>query len=106
MTDSGLLAFGTIMFNLVPKLLRRAPRFGGGLVLACSSCLLCAPAVAVEPDLGEVVSRLPMSVDMVLAVDNGAQLRRELGQMPLMLTLTVLTRPAATPIRPATTPSR
>ncbi|VAX41812.1 hypothetical protein MNBD_PLANCTO03-1669 [hydrothermal vent metagenome] len=74
---------------------RRTPRVGLGVLAVCLAGLLGVRGAAAEPDLGELVSRLPMSVDMVLAVDDGARLRRELGEMPLMLTMATLDRPAA-----------
>jgi hypothetical protein len=57
---------------------------------------LCAaaPALALEPDLGAVVSRLPQRVQFVAAVDDGARLRRSLGDSPIMLALASVPRPA------------
>ncbi len=82
------------MRSAANHLARRAPRFGLGLLVVCLMGVMGAGASALEPDLGKIVSRLPMSVDMVLAVDDGARLGRELGEMPLMLTMATLARPA------------
>ncbi len=72
----------------------RRGRWGRGLSVAMGVVALGGPSWAAEPDLGEVVARLPMGVDMVLAMDDGARLRGELGEMPLMLTLSVLPGPS------------
>ncbi|HZW08657.1 MAG TPA: hypothetical protein VFF69_02030 [Phycisphaerales bacterium] len=57
-------------------------------------CCAAAPALALEPDLGHVVSRLPERVQFVAAMDDGARLRRSLGDSPLMLALASVPRPA------------
>lgn len=55
---------------------------------------LCAPASG-GPDLGQVVSRMPLSVDFVAALDDGSALRRDLRSSPLMLAVASMSRPAA-----------
>ena len=75
---------------------RTARRVGLGAWLALSvSPVSPVSTVMAEPDLGSVVARLPTSVDLALALDNGAALRRELGTMPLLLTLATQPRPEA-----------
>lgn len=75
---------------------RRLARRAAGVLIGL--CLWAGPwsaPASAGPDLGSVVARLPTSVDLALAVDNGAALRRELGTMPLMLTLASQPRPEA-----------
>jgi len=50
---------------------------------------------AAGPDLGQVVSRMPITVDFVAAIDNGAALRKDLRGSPLMLAISTMRRPAA-----------
>ncbi len=76
-------------------LARRLSRLGLGLFIVCLIGAMGTRASALEPDLGKIITRLPMSVDMVLAIDDGSRLRQELGEMPLMLTMATLARPAA-----------
>lgn len=63
-------------------------------VLAGLAWCALSPAAAAEPDLGQVVARLPMSVEFVAAIDDGVRLRQELGSSPLMLTLGAMPHPA------------
>lgn len=75
-----------------------SPRFGAlarrVCALAAAAWLAQAPALAREQDLGDVVSRLPDSVEFVAALDNAATLRTGLGDSPLMLALSSVGRPA------------
>lgn len=74
-------------------------RSGRGRPLAgavCAVLALCpAPTRALGPDLGQVAARLPHRVEFVAALDNGAELRRALGDSPLMLTLAAQGQSAA-----------
>ena len=70
-------------------------RLTGTLRTMLCALALLAPQAHADPDLGQVVSRLPLSVDLAIAIDNGAQIRKELGAMPLMLTLATQPRPRA-----------
>lgn len=64
------------------------------MLAALSVC--CVPGVAsADDDLGRVVSRMPIGVDFVAAVDNGASLRKSLHGSPVMLAAAALSRPAA-----------
>lgn len=70
----------------------RLRRLANAAVLAVAS--VCGVASA-DDDLGRVVSRMPIGVDFVAAVDDGASLRKSLHGSPVMLAAAALRRPAA-----------
>ncbi|MFG0260737.1 MAG: hypothetical protein ACF8LK_10355 [Phycisphaerales bacterium JB041] len=63
-------------------------------VVLASVCCFCG-GVSADDDLGRVVSRMPIGVDFVAAVDDGASLRKDLHGSPVMLAAAALSRPAA-----------
>ncbi|MDQ7012473.1 MAG: hypothetical protein Q9O74_01090 [Planctomycetota bacterium] len=83
----------SMLFARIPALaglLRHAVRAAAVGALAGLSSLAAA-----GPDLGQVVSRMPITVDFVAAIDNGAALRKDLHGSPLMLAISTMRRPAA-----------
>jgi len=70
------------------------PRRGPAIAIAAAIAATTG-AGAMGPDLGQVVSRLPASVEFVAAMDDGATLRRTLGDSPLVLALGSMPKPAA-----------
>ena len=73
----------------------RLPRIVRLAVLAAVAVCGGAQAASADDDLGRVVSRMPIGVDFVAAVDDGAVLRKDLHGSPVMLALASLSRPEA-----------
>ncbi len=89
------------MLSARSMLLTRVQAFAGTLrragcaVVAGAFAGLSPLPAAADPDLGEVVSRMPIAVDFVAAIDHGATLRTNLHDSPLMLAIAAMRRPAA-----------
>ncbi|MBK7404021.1 MAG: hypothetical protein IPJ41_05180 [Phycisphaerales bacterium] len=63
-------------------------------LMVLSVCLATGVVTARDQGLGDVVARLPDSVEFVAALDDAATLRGSLVDSPLMLALSSMTRPA------------
>lgn len=72
---------------------RSGPRLTGMLRAGAAVLALGVLHARADPDLGRVVAQMPLSVDFVAAVDDGARLRDALNGSPVLMGLAGLNKP-------------
>lgn len=82
----------TKLFPRISTLVGVLQRASSAVALIASS--IFRPCAVAGPDLGQVVARMPISVDFVAAIDNGTAVRERLHGTPLMLAISTMRRPA------------